>query len=155
MTVCWFSLKEKINKKLRAHDPLLPSLTSVDNMLVIVMSYYFGVMPFLNIPDKIFGITLDPIPLERIQQNLPGAPGWVHKVLAFLLRGTPPSLLLTPVLFEHLKRRGIPVWVLGVNTVEHLKLAEHLGATGVLSDHPKWLCNAMKEERIKFGSISS
>lgn len=60
-TVTWFSLKEKINKKLRAHDPLLPSLTSVDNMLVIVMAYYFGVMPFLNISDKIFGITLDPV----------------------------------------------------------------------------------------------
>ena len=47
------------------------------------------------------------------------------------------------------------MWVLGVNTVEHLKLAEQLGATGVLSDHPKWLCNAMEEENIKFGSISS
>ena len=60
-TVTWFSLKEKINTKLRLYDPMLPTLTSVDNMLLIVMAYYCGVMPFLNIPDKIFGITLDPV----------------------------------------------------------------------------------------------
>lgn len=60
-TVMWFSLKEKVNKKLRAFDPLLPTLTSVDNMLKIVMSYYCGFMPFMPIPDKVFGITLDAV----------------------------------------------------------------------------------------------
>jgi glycerophosphoryl diester phosphodiesterase len=60
-TVLWFSLKEKVNKKLRAFDPKLPTLTSVDNMLKIVVAYYCGLMPFLPIQDKVFGITLDPV----------------------------------------------------------------------------------------------
>ena len=60
-TVLWFSLKEKINKKLKSFDPNLPTLTSVDNMLMIIMSYYVGVMPFLPIEDKVFGITLDEV----------------------------------------------------------------------------------------------
>jgi glycerophosphoryl diester phosphodiesterase len=59
--VFWFSLKEKINKNLRAYDPALPTLTSVDNMLKIVMAYYCGLMPFVDIPDKVFGITLDAV----------------------------------------------------------------------------------------------
>lgn len=50
------------------------------------------------------------IPLERIQMNLPGSPHWLQVFLSYLLHGTPPSLLLTPVLFAHLRRRGIPVW---------------------------------------------
>lgn len=64
-TVLWFSLKENINTKLREFDPELPTLTSVDNMLKIVFSYYCGVIPFLPIPDKVFGITLDPVGTAR------------------------------------------------------------------------------------------
>jgi lysophospholipase D len=60
-TVLWFSLKEKVNKSLRTFDSGLPTLTSVDNMLKIIMAYYCGVMPFMTIQDKVFGITLDPV----------------------------------------------------------------------------------------------
>lgn len=152
-TVLWFSLKEKVNKKLRSFDPNLPTLTSVDNMLMIVMAYYCGILPFINVRDKVFGITLDEIPLERIQSNLPGAPHWMQLCLAYLLEGVPPTILLAPTLFRHMRRRGIPVWILAVNTLEHLRLAESLGATGVLSDHPEWLQRTIVEENIQFASI--
>ena len=85
--------------------------------------------------------------------NLPNVPHWVHVCLSYLLSGVPAKILLTPALFKHLRRRGIPVWFLAVNSVKHLRMAESLGATAVLTDHPQWLSNTLKEENIQFSAI--
>jgi hypothetical protein len=77
----------------------------------------------------------------------------MHLLLSYMLHGTPPALLLVPTLFAHLRRRGLPVLFLGVNTVEHLKLAEGLGATAVLSDRVHWLQGAMQEHHIRLQTI--
>ena len=56
-------------------------------------------------------------------------------------------------LFLHLRKRGIPIWFLGVNTIDDLLLAKKSGATAVLTDRIHWLINAMKENNIEFNDI--
>ncbi|KAJ1410509.1 PLC-like phosphodiesterase [Ochromonadaceae sp. CCMP2298] len=153
--VYWFSLDEKINKKLRAAEPSIPTITSIPAMLRTLILYHIGVLPFTTIDDAVFGITVDEITLQQIRSepSLAGLPDLAHQILAFLFRGKPPSAMVAPALFAHLRRRGIPVWFLGVNETSDLQLAVSAGATGVLTDRIAWLKACMAERKMQFSKI--
>ena len=55
----WFSLDEKINKKLRKEDPSLPTITSIPTVLKVLALYYVGVLPFVDMDDAVYGTTLE------------------------------------------------------------------------------------------------
>jgi glycerophosphoryl diester phosphodiesterase len=59
--VFWFSLEEKINKKLRAFDPSIPNIVSVEGFLKNMALYYLGLIPFTNIPEQVYGITIEKV----------------------------------------------------------------------------------------------
>jgi hypothetical protein len=60
-SVFWFSLKEKINEKLRKKDESIPTIVSVQEMLRILIFYYIGILPFIRLPDSVFGITIEEV----------------------------------------------------------------------------------------------
>jgi len=153
--VFWFSLDEEISKKLRAADSSIPTINSVPNMLKTLMLYYTGLLPFVEIDDAVFAVTVEEIPLDQIrdEQSLSSFPDWVKQVLAFLFRGRPPAAMVVPKLFTHLRARGIPVWFLGVNSEPDLLLAVQTGATGVLTDRIHWLKNTMQEKNLEFMKV--
>jgi glycerophosphoryl diester phosphodiesterase len=153
--VYWFSLDEKINEKLRAADPSIPTITSIPAMLRALILYYIGALPFCAIDDAVFGITVEEITLRQIrsEEALAGLPHWAHHLLAFIFRGKPPSAMVAPTLFAHLRRRGIPVWFLGVNKNSDLELAVSTGATGVLTDRITWLKAEMAERKLQFSKV--
>ena len=47
--------------------------------------------------------------------------------------------LMSPVLFDHLERRGIHVYLWVLNEQEHFDRAFRLGAHGVMTDYPSKL----------------
>ena len=47
--------------------------------------------------------------------------------------------LMSPVLFDHLERRGIHVYLWVLNEQEHFDRAVSLGAHGVMTDYPSKL----------------
>ena len=57
----WFSLIEKINKKLRIKDENIATITSIEGMLRVLVLYYTGLLPFFSIHDKVFGITVEEV----------------------------------------------------------------------------------------------
>lgn len=59
--VFWFSLIEKINKKLRVQDSKIATITSIEGMLRILFLYYIGLLPFFPIYDQVFGITVEEV----------------------------------------------------------------------------------------------
>lgn len=155
--VFWFSLIESINKKLRGKDKSIPTITSIAGMLKVLFLYYTGLLAFFPLDDAVFGITVEEvgtifhsfycflnfytstavkITLEKIRHEkaLKGMPDWFHSGLSYLFQGRPPRPMLAPALFSHLRKRGMPVWFLGVNSEEDLKLASDAGATGFLTD---------------------
>lgn len=73
--------------------------------------------------------------------------------MAYCFRGRPPYAMLAPKLFTHLRRRGIPIWFLNVNTEEDLKLAIDTGATGVLTDRIAWLNETMNSNEWSFKNL--
>ena len=59
--VFWFSLDEKINKKLRQEDSTLPTITSIPTMLKVLALYYIGALPFVDMEDAVYGTTLEEV----------------------------------------------------------------------------------------------
>jgi len=59
--IYWFSLDEKINRQLRHADTNIPSITSVPNMMKTLLLYYTGLLPYFDLDDAVFGITVDEV----------------------------------------------------------------------------------------------
>jgi len=149
--IYWFSLDEKINKKLRQANKNIPTITSITGMLKILGLYYIGLLPFHEIEDSVFGITVEEITYEKVlkEKAIASFPLWIKQILATLLKGKPPYIMVAPGLFNHLKKRGIPVWFLGVNDEKDLRIAESAGATAVLTDRINWIVSYIKDNNIK------
>lgn len=64
----WFSLVEGINKKLRAKDADIATITSIQGMLRVLALYYCGLLPLFPVYDKVFGITVEEVPQSTLQQ---------------------------------------------------------------------------------------
>ena len=57
----WFSLIEKINTKLRLKDDKIAIITSVEGMLYVLFLYHTGLLPFFQIKDNVFGVTVEEV----------------------------------------------------------------------------------------------
>ena len=55
--------------------------------------------------------------------------------------------LMSPVLFDHLERRGIHVYLWVLNDEEHFKRAFSLGAHGVMTDFPSKLKTYLEKKQ--------
>eukprot|EP00981_Chlorochromonas_danica_P005122 scaffold1036_cov169-Ochromonas_danica.AAC.2 len=60
-SVFWFSLHESINKKLRQKDKSIPTITSIQGMITILLFYYLGILPWIDLEDAVFGITVEEV----------------------------------------------------------------------------------------------
>jgi hypothetical protein len=57
----WFSLTESINNKLRAKDSSIPTITSIQSMLLVLLLHYAGLLPFWPLKDSVFGVTVEEV----------------------------------------------------------------------------------------------
>lgn len=135
----WFSLDEATNCAIRQACPHLPTISSSTEMLKIFLLYYSGLLPFVRLDVDVFGFPVDNVDYPRVRNNLKGAPDAVCRALARVVGGDPPPFFLAPALNAHLRLRGVPVSVLGVNDPTKLDVARRVGATCVLTDRPAWL----------------
>lgn len=150
--VFWFSLDEKINCKLRQMDPTIPTVVSITGSLKTLGLYHLGMLPFMEMQDAVYGITIEEVTLEKVREEeaLQKAPDLVKRFLAWLLQGRPPKIMLQPMLFTHLRRRGIQTWFMTVNTEEDLRIALEAGATGVLTDRPGFIVDLLHRNNWRF-----
>lgn len=99
-----------------------------------ILLYYTGLLPFVRLDSDIIGIPIDNVDYSRVreQKALKALPDAVCWVLAFVLGGKPPSALIPRGLFKHLRARGVPIFFLGVNDEEDLKVRKRGGCLGGL-----------------------
>jgi len=95
-------------------------------------------------------ITLEKIQHERATADLPP---FVQRLIAYCFAGKPPYPMVAPGLFAHLRRRGVQIWFIGINTEADLDIAVRAGATGVLTDKIHWLQKTIREKNIVFKKI--
>ncbi len=161
-----FSLDSKTNARLRAECPEFFLCSDVSRIAMIFLLYYLGIIGVVptSFFDPIFGAKLSKLKdlgfLQRIPvvRSLVRAPTPAPALRPLLLSHLPAlaqptslqwrvaeqigAITEAPKLFEHLQRRGVLVWCLGVNTDEQLQHATALGVDSVLTDVPEWLAKA-------------
>jgi hypothetical protein len=75
-------------------------------------------------------------------------------VLVWLFRGKPtPYIFLKPKLYTLLRKRGIPTYFLGINSMQSLHMAIELGAAGILTDKPNFMCSYMEKNGIRMSQL--
>ena len=75
-----------------------------------------------------------PVTVELLSKLL-HLPVWLSKILNVFIGGKPSRILVVPHLVKHMKDRGHPVVVLGMNDLEDVGFVRKVGATGALTDH--------------------
>lgn len=59
--IYWFSLDEKTNKKLYQYDREISNICSILGLLKLLVFYYLGILPFVEIEADVFGITVEEV----------------------------------------------------------------------------------------------
>ncbi|XP_056612595.1 lysophospholipase D GDPD1 [Triplophysa dalaica] len=125
----WGNSRNEIVKKCYKENPRIPLLFSLPRVLLLLGLFYTGLLPFVPLKEQFLEIPMpsivsklrDPEHQTRSQRFLT----WLADVL-----------LMRKSLFDHLKGRGIQVYVWVLNDEEDFKRAIDLGATGIMTDYP-------------------
>ena len=147
-TTVWFSLKWKTNKKLRNFDSTIPTICSVEELLISLVLYYLWLLPFVSLNHDIFGLPSFEINPPTLKSWVPFLPMWLCHVLNMFLGGKPSAFFNVPKLVAHLKSRGYPTWVLGVKDEQEVDFVKSVGASGALSDLPEWLKTTFEKKNV-------
>lgn len=152
----WFSLQPGLNSNLRSFDASVPCITSLPNILRVLMCYALGIAPFIDLQCDVFGIDCRIIDQERVdnEKSIKSLPQWAKNLIAYLFQGSPPQLLLLPYLYAMLRKKGVPVFFLGVDSIQFLHTAMRNGASAVLTDKPNMICAYMNAQRLGMNEVS-
>uniref|UniRef100_A0A4W3K4W0 Glycerophosphodiester phosphodiesterase domain containing 1 n=1 Tax=Callorhinchus milii TaxID=7868 RepID=A0A4W3K4W0_CALMI len=122
------------NDVLIQKNSTIPILFSLQRVLLLVGLFYTGLLPFYPLREQFLEIPMPSILLNCCCICL--------RSHFFFLSAL--SLLMRKALFEHLKARGIQVYIWVLNDEDDFKRAFDLGATGVMSDYPTRLKKFME-----------
>uniref|UniRef100_A0A4W3JRP4 Glycerophosphodiester phosphodiesterase domain containing 1 n=1 Tax=Callorhinchus milii TaxID=7868 RepID=A0A4W3JRP4_CALMI len=115
-----------------SQNSTIPILFSLQRVLLLVGLFYTGLLPFYPLREQFLEIPMPSIFCCCI---------CLRSHFFFL---SALSLLMRKALFEHLKARGIQVYIWVLNDEDDFKRAFDLGATGVMSDYPTRLKKFME-----------
>jgi glycerophosphoryl diester phosphodiesterase len=142
--VIWFSLQAHANNTLLpACNPARPRITSARNATLFILAHWCGLLPFLPTSwisggAACCGIVNPSSITVGLLRRVPGCsatPTWFLERLRPVLR----PILASPSMVSHLRKRGMAVYMLGVNDAAALALASRCGVDAVLTDRPRWL----------------
>ena len=81
--------------------------------------YYSGLLPFCPVEADVFGFPADKVDAARIKRNLGGKlPDRICMALERCIGGDPPRAFASPLLMSHLRKRGMAIHLLGVNSAD-------------------------------------
>ncbi|XP_073472626.1 lysophospholipase D GDPD1 isoform X3 [Aquarana catesbeiana] len=125
----WGNADYEIVQKCHKENCDIPLLFCFQRVLLLVGLFYTGLLPFVPIREQFLEV---PMPSIIMKLKDPSKMSRSHKFVVWLA----DALLMRKCLFEHLKARGIQVYIWVLNNEEEYKRAFDLGATGVMTDYP-------------------
>ncbi|XP_069766569.1 lysophospholipase D GDPD1 isoform X3 [Narcine bancroftii] len=138
----WGNGSEAIVKKCYKLNPNVPILFSMQRVLLLLGLFYTGLLPFIPLREQFLEIPMPSIILKLKEQC---KISWTQRWLIWLA----DVLLMRKCLFEHLKARGVQVYIWVLNDEEDFKRAFELGATGVMTDYPTRLKTFLESYTFK------
>ncbi|TSQ46633.1 Glycerophosphodiester phosphodiesterase domain-containing protein 1 [Bagarius yarrelli] len=134
----WGNASDQIVRKCYKENSQIPLLFSLRRVLLLVGLFYTGLLPFVSFKEQFLEI---PMPSVAFKLRDPRKMTRSERFITWLA----DSLLMRKALFDHLKARGIQVYVWVLNDEEDFKRAFDLGATGVMTDYPTKLKEFMEK----------
>ncbi|XP_056414562.1 lysophospholipase D GDPD1 [Hyla sarda] len=125
----WGNADYQIVQKCHKENGSIPLLFCSQRVLLLVGLFYTGLLPFFPLWEQFLEI---PMPSIIMKLKDPSKMSRSHKFVVWLA----DALIMRKSLFEHLKARGIQVYIWVLNNEEEYKRAFDLGATGVMTDYP-------------------
>ncbi|XP_076277754.1 lysophospholipase D GDPD1 [Lasioglossum baleicum] len=127
----WGNFNNEITQKCYRTNPNVNLLFSMRRVALLILLTYTGLLPFVPLRETHLEVFLPSIYLRRTRSPKPT----FLTVEKLIIRAT-NVLLMRPCLFNHLKARGIHVYIWVLNTEQDFEKAFNLGATGVITDYP-------------------
>ena len=149
----WFSLKRKINKKLQKYNPTIPTICSIFEVVETLILFITGLLPFVSLGYNIIGFPADNMDAERLHTIIK-FPMPVCRLIAWAVGGRPARIFRFSSLNLHLRRRGMPIFLLGINGDSDIPSFALTHATACLTDRPKWLLSKKSLLKKKDSAVS-
>ncbi|KER28089.1 hypothetical protein T265_05000 [Opisthorchis viverrini] len=131
----WGAMDRKVAAKCRRTNPEVLMYPPLAHGLGYILAYHIGLLPFLPIPYDCFEFPLMQAIKDKRPMHWQANNTWKTRAVVHLLC----FLMSFPGMYEHIKRRGIPVFMWVGNTYSEFRTAFELGATGVMTDYPSRL----------------
>ncbi len=130
----WGSFRSETNKLCYETNPRVGLYFSLKGVLLLLVLFYTGLLPFLPIRETHLEIPL--ISAMRRPHH-----SRTRCAVIYLL----DKILMRRSLFRHLAQRGIPTYAWVVNTEEDFDRAFRHGVAGVMTDYPSRLQKYLEE----------
>ncbi|XP_055334837.1 lysophospholipase D GDPD1-like isoform X2 [Paramacrobiotus metropolitanus] len=135
----WGNFRDLITQKCYHENPHIPLLFSIKRVVATVALFYTGLLPFLPIKEQFFEVCMPSIFLDQ-DTNFEIAKRSTRFYVWFI-----DKILMRKSLFDHLRKRGIQVYIWVLNTEDEFRRAFALGADGVMTDFPTRLREFLDE----------
>ncbi|XP_066919782.1 lysophospholipase D GDPD1-like [Clytia hemisphaerica] len=136
------NFSETITGKIHQRAPKIPLIFSMKKVMITLVLFYTGLLPFIPLKEDFFEI-----PLPRVILRHPDTFVNIRTLLKIA-----DWLLVSPVLFRHLQRRGIQVYMFVIQEDEDFDFCLNKAKVdGVMTDYPKRLSNFLKESKGSTG----
>ena len=151
----WFSLTKSINNKLGRKDSSIPRLSSLIEVLLAIVWWKVGILPFMSTPLDVYGATMSELSESQVHKEkaLRMLPSPIRSFIYSLLKGKPPAFLWQPKLYSYLRKKGKAIFLLGVNSETDAAIAQRCGATHILTDKPNEVVAAINKRGLRFWPV--
>lgn len=139
----WGNFSQETTDFCHSLNPEVGLLFSMPRVIRLYLAFYTGVLPFMSLPETHLEIPMPSIFLSPKYRTPEGNVGMAR--MAPVLLKVADWFLMSPVLFNHLKRRGIHVYLWVLNSEEEYRKALDVGATGIMTDFPSKLSKFLEK----------
>ncbi|XP_022101153.1 glycerophosphodiester phosphodiesterase domain-containing protein 1-like isoform X2 [Acanthaster planci] len=126
---------ESVVQKCHQRAPQIPTIMSTRTSVKMLVAFYLGILPFLDFEEEFLEIPMG----RELIKNFDVQKRW-QKALLWVL----DFLLINRVLFGHLQRRGIKVYVWVLNNEAQWDRAMSKRVDGIMTDYPAKLAEYMR-----------
>jgi len=137
-TTIWGNVNAKTSERLYKIDPEIPLLFSFKRCVILLLTFYTGLLPFIPLKESFLEIIM-PSPILRWEKSS------LTRSMKMLIRIV-DIVFMNSFLFKHLERRGIHTFLWVLNEDEDFDRAfKKLGVSAVMTDYPTQLTRYLDE----------
>ncbi|XP_077996368.1 lysophospholipase D GDPD1-like [Glandiceps talaboti] len=122
----WGNANQEIVDKCYRANPEIPILFSKRKVITTTLLFYAGLLPFIPMKESFLEVLMPSVILKMMDMSTK------YKVLLSVI----DTILMSKIMFYHLNKRGIQVYIWVLNEENEWERALQLGATGIMTDYP-------------------